>query len=94
MSAESHRDRVSASSRWTHCAAEVDVDKISELAHGFSVVPAAEVHPLSDELDWGLSAVNFEGRHVQVVDEKDENFAQRWTENSFASEMGQEISEL
>lgn len=64
MSRESQSDWISAASRWTHSTAEVDIDQISEFTDRFTVVPALEVHPLTDELNGRLSAEYFERRHV------------------------------
>lgn len=54
------------------------------LTYGLSVVPAIEVHPLSDEFYGRLGSEHLEGRHVQVVNEEDEVFTQRWTKHSFS----------
>ena len=45
------------------------------LTDGLAVVPATEVHPLSDEFDGGLGAVHLPRRHVEVVYEEDEVLA-------------------
>ena len=39
-----------------------------------------EVHPLSDEFDWGLRTIGLQCGHVEVIDEKDQVLAQGWTE--------------
>ena len=45
------------------------------LTDGLAVVPATEVHPLSDEFDGGLGAVHLPRWHVEVVDEEDKVLA-------------------
>lgn len=84
---ETHRDRIAAATRWSHGAAEVDIDEIAELANSLAVVPTLEVHPLTNELDGRLCTVDFERRHVQVVDEEDKHLAKRRTINSLSSEI-------
>ena len=55
------------------------------LTNSLPVVPAPEVHPLSDEFDGRLCPEHFEGRHVEVVDEEDNKLAEGRTEHALAS---------
>ena len=51
----------------------------------FSVVPMADIEPLSEELDGRLCAVLLLGRHVEVVHEHDTLLAHRRTKHALAT---------
>ncbi len=51
MSEKSSCDRVATTAGRAHRAYEIDVDERLEFADCFAVVPALEVHPLTNELD-------------------------------------------
>ena len=59
------------------------------ITNSFPVVPALEVHVLSDQLDGRLGTVHLQRGHVEVVDEEHEVLAQGWSEHTLTS--GEEI---
>ena len=56
------------------------------LTNGLAVIPALEVHPLSEQFNGRLSPVHLEGRHVQVVHKEHQVLAQRRTKHTLTSE--------
>ena len=62
------------------------------LTDGSAVVPAAEVHPLTNKFNWRLCAEYFERRHVEVVDEENEELAQRRSKHSLTTTMSSSSS--
>lgn len=49
-----------------------------------SVIPAAMVHPLAQQLNWWLGTVCLQGWHVQVVNEEDEVAPQGWPKHTLS----------
>ena len=70
---------------WTHSTDEIDVHECTEFADDFSIVPSFEVHVLPDKFDGRLSAVCFQCRHVEIIDEEEKDLAQGWTVDTAAS---------
>ena len=62
-------------------------DSVGDLTNGLAVIPAAEVHPLSDKLNGRLGAVHFPGWHVEVVNEEDEVLAKGRAEHTLSPVM-------
>ena len=67
------------------CSSAVDQLKVGRLTDGFAVVPASEVHPLTQQLNGRLSSVHFQRRHVEIVDEEDQELAQRRSKHTFTT---------
>ena len=65
-------DRVSALGGGAHGRQERNVLQILEF-EGFQVVPAALVHPLSQDFNRGLGHVRLFSGHIQVIDKNDDS---------------------
>ena len=89
-----HGHTVTTTARRSHGTAKIDVNQVAELADRLAVVPAAEVHPLAEELDGRLRAEHLERRHVQVVDEEDEVLAERGAEDALAPLVQLRVDEV
>jgi hypothetical protein len=75
MADESACDNGFTSSRGSHSAGHGELGDLTEfLLFGLDLVPALVVHPLTEELNSGLSSVNsrlFNLGHAQIIDEHD-----------------------
>ena len=76
MSLQSWSDRISSASWGSHGTHKCYVHQLSEGANGLSVIPASMVHPLANQFNRRLSSIHFQGRHIQVVNEKHQAFTQ------------------
>ena len=71
---------VLASCRWAHCSYKQKIGNFNELVcFAIVVVPWSVIHPLSEQLNGGLSSLLFDLWHVHVIDEYDQLFIATWS---------------
>ena len=76
----------SSTSRWTHGRNKDDVNNSVEwFVLILTVVPAAMITLLSEQLNWWLCSISFLLWHIQVIYEDDVLFAKRWTVHALSS---------